>query len=328
MSTKLSILMSRKKLYLLVLVALTVIAPYILPSYALHIVILFYIWATIAQAWNLLGGYIKEVSFGHAAFFGIGAYAAALLTLKPKYWEAGLKIMFRGIVPPQMFILTIIAAGIAAAFFALIIGYPLLLLKGPYFTIATLGLTTILRVIVLDKSEWTYGAGGIVLPTGAFDVSVHYYTSLILFAVAMFVIYRMVTGKFGYASRAIGDDEISASAFGINVMKFKLIALVVSAFFTGMAGGCWAHFIYYIHPYNTFVDTISLEAVVMCVLGGIGTLTGPLIGTFLLIALREALAGFLYVHLLILAIILIVCCIAMPGGVSAFIKRKLKVSWL
>jgi branched-chain amino acid transport system permease protein len=222
----------------------------------------------LASAWNLLGGFAGQVSLGYSAFLGIGAYTTVLLAL-------------RGANP---FITLPLGALIAAAF-SIVIGLPAFRLRGPYFTIATIGVGEAVRVCA-SSVEFTGGSSGLRMPAGSFDFNANYLSmvglAILVVAIAAFV----KRSAFGSALAAIRQDVDAAEAVGINSTRFKLAAHAVSAALVAIAGGLYAINFQYIAPGSVFDFRLSLSIVLMPIIGGVGTVVGPVLGALIFSTLQ------------------------------------------
>ena len=246
-----------------------------------HIAILIYTYGLMAVAWNILGGYTGQVSLGNTMFFGMGAYTSTLL-LK-NYLISPWAGMIVGIV------LSIILA--------IVVGYPCFRLSGHYFAIATIAVGEILYTIVINTQELGAAVGIAVpmLPESWINMEFHgtdkvpyYYIILSFLAIAMFTVYKIDHSKLGFYFRAIKEDQDGARALGINPTRYKLIAFILSAIFTSMAGTFYAQYVLFIDPYTVIYLMVSITMCLMAVLGGIGTLWGPVVGAVVLIGISES----------------------------------------
>ncbi len=257
-----------------------------------------FVWVTTSIAWNLLGGFAGQVSFGFAVFYGIGAYVAALMIDK-------------GINP----YLSFLAAGLAAAFSSFVIGLPTFRLRGPYFAIATIGVSETVRVIA-DNLSITGGASGFrIVENRPFRQLEHYFTALGLAALAVLISALIEHSKFGLGLVAIRHDEDAAADIGVNPYSYKLWAHAVAAALTGMAGGVFARYAAYIHPHGVFAFHTSVYILLMPVIGGIGTVLGAVLGGMIFGIVEEQLvAGFPQIHLLLYGSLLIFIILVEPDG--------------
>jgi branched-chain amino acid transport system permease protein len=285
-------------------------------SFAVDILIRILLFAFIGTAWNLLGGYAKQLSLGHAAFFGLGAYTSTLL-----------QIDF-GISPW----IGMVAGGVAGMLASLPIGWLCFRLRGPYFTIATIATAQVLMLIFLKFRDFAWGAEGTTIPNLGhaplmmqFDGKApYYYVVLGLLAVALAVTALIERSRIGYYLVAIGEDEDAAEAIGINVPRVKRNIYMISSFLTGLAGTFYTQYIYFIDPQTAFNFNISIEAALVSIVGGIGTLWGPIIGTVLLETTSALLQSWLGnstggVQLTVYSLILMAVILWRPTGIMGYV---------
>lgn len=298
----------RSGVFFLVLLAL----PAALPNeYYVNILILACLSALVVVGLNLLMGYAGQVSLGHAAFFGIGAYATALATTR-----LGLPI----------------GAGMTlgtalAALVAWFIGIPTLKLKGHYLAMATLGFGVIVHIVFNETLDLTGGPSGYVgIPRLALfgreftsDRSCYTVIAAVL-ALATLVSLNLMDSRAGRALKAIHASEKAAQAVGIDIAGHKLFVFVLSAAYAGLAGVLYAHFLGFIAP-SSFGFHVSVQFVVMVVLGGMASIWGSIAGAFFLTALPEALRGFEEIDILVYGVILVACVMYLPGGLAGGAKR-------
>jgi len=233
------------------------------------------VYLTLAQSWNVIGGYTGQISLSQNAFFGIGAYVTGGL------WLHGIGLYF------FFDFALMLAAGIAPAIVAAIIGIPLLVrLRGDYFAFGTLGFSMIVLVLFLKGGNITGGALGLRLDSSVFtSMLVYYWVGLAVATASTLLVYIISRSHMGLALRAIREDEISAAAHGINVLKYKVLAFSIGGFLAGVAGSLYAYYIFDLKPDNLFVIGWGIYPILICVLGGAGTVFGPVIGAFLVSAL-------------------------------------------
>jgi branched-chain amino acid transport system permease protein len=252
----------------------------------------------LAVSLNLINGITGQFSLGHAGFLAVGAYVSAAVTL---FGWPGATSVFG-------FVIALLAGGFAAALAGLVVGVPTLRLRGDYLAIATLGFGEIIRVVILN-TDAVGGARGLSgIPVLATFASV--YACAVLCVVS---IWRMVYSQRGLAFFAIREDEIAASAMGIDTTRYKILAFTVGAFWAGLAGGLLAHFIGYIHT-NSFTFLRSVEIVVMVVLGGLGSITGAVLSATMLTVLPEVLRFGAEYRMVIYSLLLIVLMLTRPSG--------------
>jgi len=244
-------------------------------SYIVYFLFMAFMYVTLTQAWNIVAGYAGQVTLGLHAFFGLGAYVIAI------GWSRGL---IGYLDPVGMF-----AAGCVAAILAILVGIPLLSkLRGDYFALGTLGLGEILRLMTIQGGAFTAGPTGILLPSSSFNtLTPHYFIGLFFAVLAVSVTYYVSKSSIGLALVAVRDDEAAAAASGINILKFKVLAFAVGAFFAGLCGALQAYYIFHVEPQGFYSLNWTLYPVLMCVLGGAGTLSGPVIGAIFLTAVFE-----------------------------------------
>jgi branched-chain amino acid transport system permease protein len=284
-----------------------VLLPIVSDPYTISLLYTLFIYVALAQSWNLLGGYTGLVSLGQAAFFGLGAYTAALL------------LTFTG-VP---FFVSIVASGLVATAFAVAIAVPVFRFRGIYFAIGTLVLAEALRLWMINWSV-TGGAQGINLPLNNLpDPNTFYYIGLVLAAGATGVLALILHTKLGIGLRAIRDNEDAAQNLGVNTFRVKLYAFAISAFIAGLTGGVHAAYLGTIEPYSIFSLTWTIAAVNIVIIGGIGMLVGPLIGAIFVTILSESLAGYQTIQLIITGVILILVIRFLPLGIWGSLR-----SWM
>ncbi len=255
-------------------------------------------YVVLALSWNIISGFTGYTSFGHVAFYGIGAYACAILVADYGWhWV------------PTLFVGALVAGVVALA-----IGYPVLRLKGPYFAIAMLGAAEGTRVVATVWDSLTHGGLGISLPSAENSMST-YYAMLVLMLVTVAVAYLAGHSRFGIRLNAIREDEVAAEALGINVTWYKLAAFVLSAVFPAVAGGIQAYKVLYIDPASVFFVQITIAMALMSMLGGKGTVIGPVVGAVLLYAAQELTwVNFPTAHLIAYGVFIIVVARFIPRG--------------
>jgi branched-chain amino acid transport system permease protein len=284
---------------LLALLALfLLVLPQFLSRYALFVLYLVCLNSSLAQSWNLLGGYSGLISLGHAAFFGVGAYATALLV---KYAS----------LP---FLLAAVGGGGVAAVFSALMAAPTLRLRGVYFAIGTLLLAEALRLWMINWGL-TGGAQGIHFPPNrGTSLQGFYYTMLAVAAATTALTAVVLRSRLGLGLRAMRDNEDAAQNLGVNIFRTRVYAFLLSAFVTGLTGGIHAARLSTIEPYSMFSVLWSLSAINMAIIGGPGTLLGPILGAVLLTYLAELLADYHTYHPLFTGIILLLVMRFLPTG--------------
>lgn len=272
-------------------------------SFYMMTLILVCVYVILAVSQNLITGYTGQLAIGHAGFMAIGAYMSAMIVVK-----------FQGHM-----IMGLAFGAIIAAIAGILIGLPTLRLKGDYLAIATLGLGEIVRIFFLNF-DYLGGATGIAVPktidwTWAFWITV----------ASVIIINNFINSSHGRACISIREDEIAAEAMGINSTKYKVMAFAIGAGFAGLAGAVYANYMYFIQP-GTFSFLKSFEILVMVVLGGLGSMTGAIIGAGIFTIGSALLASYPEVRMIIIAILLIVLMIFRPNGIMG--NKELKLDFL
>ena len=259
-------------------------------------------YVVLALSWNIISGFTGYTSFGHVAFYGIGAYACAIL-VADHHWH---------------WVPTLFVGAVAAVVVGVLLGYPVLRLKGPYFAIAMLGAAEGTRVVVTVWDGLTHGGLGISLPSAETSFET-YYAMLILMVVTVAVAYAVGHSRFGVRLNAIREDEVAAEALGINATLYKLTALVLSAVFPAVAGGIQAYKVLYIDPPSVFFVQITIAMALMSMLGGKGTVIGPILGAVLLYTAQELTwVNFPTAHLIAYGLFIVLVARFMPRGLVGF----------
>lgn len=276
--------------------------------YILRILAIAAIFAIFAASWDLLSGFVGQISFGHALFFGVAAYTTALLNLR------------LGISP----IITIPIGALAAVLVGLLVGIPCLRLKGPYLGLATLAFPIMLMGIIFVFPGFFGGELGISGIDRLMQSRVHeYYLAVILMLVLCFVMWKITDSKIGIIFHAIREDEIAVRASGINTTKYKLMAFCLSGFFAGIAGGLFTHFLRIAGP-SMLAVLMSFQAIIWAIFGGIATIYGAVAGVFILYPTLEFLRAASEYRMLIFALIVLLVLRVMPEGITTFVKDKLE----
>lgn len=293
-------------------------------SFVLHSFIMVIFFAYMASAWNIVSGYVGQLSLGHAMFSGLGGYVSVLM-----FTQLG--------ISPWI---GMIAGGLLAAALAVLIGIPTFRLKGPYFTLTMIAIAEIVRIWVENTNEFLgiplKGAEGLIVPAAApglrnfqFDGKLPYfYIILGMLALVLAATIFMERSKLGYCLKAIRGDRDAAEALGSNPTRYTSIAFAVSAFFTALGGSFYAQFIRYINPERNMGLELSIDMAVMAIIGGQGTVLGPVVGAFILTPVAEFArshfgGGLPGLHLVIYGVTLMLCVLYFPKGVIAPIRRIL-----
>lgn len=280
-------------------------------GFAVDIAVRVLLFAFIGVAWNLMGGYAKQLSLGHAAYFGLGAYTSTLLLIK------------FGISPW----IGLVAGGIVAMLASLPIGWLCFRLRGPYFAIATIATAQVFMLLFLKFRDFAWGAEGTTIPfLGNAPLMMqfsgkapYYYIALALLVLGLVITYTIERSWMGNYLVAVGEDEDAAEAVGVNAPRIKRDIYLISAFLTALAGTFYVQYIYFIDPNTAFSFNVSVEAALVSIVGGIGTLWGPVLGTVLLeptSALLQSWLGASHggVQLTVYALILMAVILWRPTG--------------
>ena len=298
--------------------------PAVLSSYALTIFILIFFYGFLGQAWNIVGGYAGQLSVGHAAFVGVGGYTATMLAT-----SAGLTPWL------GMFIGAALAALLGA-----IIGYLGFRfgLRGFYFVLLTVAFAEICRVAVSNIDALGGPVGLYITFTGDprqfqfQDARVYYYIALALMLAATAIAWAIGRRRFGVYLMAIREDETAAEASGVNAFRYKMLAMVVSSFLTGLGGTFYAFYLFSLQPNSLFGIPLSVEIILRPIVGGAGTLAGPILGSFILTPLAELSrlylggGGLHGAHLIAYGLLLIGVVLFLPEGAYPRLRRALRRS--
>jgi len=299
-----------------------ILFPVLSPGqFLLHLMIMIFMHAVISQSWNIIGGFSGQISLGHGAFFGIGAYASSFF-----YVEFGLTPW-----------IGIIIGILICAVIAILVGIPMLRLSGHYFAIATL-LIGISFQVVFQRWDLVGAASGLWIPLTSEDSyyamqfhsskAPYYYLFLIFFVIIFFITWLISRSKLGYRLRAVRDDAQAAQSLGIDVAKHKIIAFAISAMMMAPMGSLFAQYILIVDPDRMFNFEISIIALLISVLGGIGYVWGPLVGTIILIPLAEYARIFFggtggAVDLMVYGIVLMIICVFKPSGIISLLPNHI-----
>jgi len=263
----------KKNVTLAMLGIVLLVFPLVIQSdYYQHLIIIALMWVVIGSSWNLLAGYTGQVSFGHAIFFGIGAYTSGILFSK------------FGISPWWGMLL----GGIASMAIGLFVGWVCFRLRGPYFALATLAGGEIFRLIATNWESLTEGMVGILIIPSFESKLPYYYIALFLAAGCIFVIYIIMQSKWGYYFVSIRENQDAAESLGINTTLYKNVSLLVSSMFTGTAGAFYMNYMGFIDPQVVFsLHYISIMAILVGIVGGVATIMGPGVGAFIMVGVQE-----------------------------------------
>jgi branched-chain amino acid transport system permease protein len=302
-------------IFLAVVVACALVPGFVHNDYLMQVFFRIVLFAALGLAWNLVGGYAGQLSLGHVAFFGVGAYGLAMFTAR------GVPVWI------SIFLAALVATGFAA-----IIGLIVFRLRGPYFTLSTIAFGEVLRLGAANLNA-TGGAIGLSTPalfrprtiSGAHQLSTveQFYLAAVVLSVVCFLInYATSKSRPGYYLMAIREDEETAAAVGINTAGYKLRALLISAFLTALGGALYGSAFQYIVPDSTLSIEISVQMAIITMLGGAGTLLGPVIGAVLLLGASEVFKNrFQESHLLIYGILIVVVVLFLPEGIVGGLRQ-------
>jgi len=266
--------------------------------------------ATLAQAWNIIGGFSGYPSFGNSVFYGLGTYGTAI-AMAQLHWSFGSGLVLGAVL------------GVACA---LLFGIPILRLRGPYFAIATLGLAAVMSAIVATV-EIAGKNIGLILPLFRGE-TLFYELSLILLVAATATVAWIARSRFGAGLVAIREDEDAAQVMGINTTMYKVAALTVAALFSALAGGIHAYWITFIDPASAFDPSLNVRMVIMTLFGGPGTVLGPVLGAFVLSAVSEVLASQATgVASLFYGIVIVAAVVFMPKGLLDVVQGFRESRW-
>jgi branched-chain amino acid transport system permease protein len=266
--------------------------------------------ATLAQGWNIIGGYTGYASFGNSVFFGLGSYGTAIAMVQ---WHLpfGAGLVFGAVL---------------AVIFALVLGMPVLRLRGHYFAIATLALAEVMTAIVsnLDIAGRNIG---LVLPLLNGD-TLFFELSLALLMLATLTVFLIARSRFGFGLIAIRENEDAAASMGINTTLYKVLAFAIAGFFSALAGGIHAYWITFIDPVSAFDLSLNVKMIIMTVFGGPATLFGPIVGAFVLSGVSEILSSEVSsIASLFFGVVIVAAVVFMPRGLTDLIRRYRKTGW-
>lgn len=281
-------------------------------NYWLHMLLYVFLYVTMATSWNLIGGYAGYISLGHNVFFGVGAYFSGML------------FVFLRISP----FLTAPLAGIFAMLGGLLFGLIALRTRGSTFIISTIALVLLVTEF-LDKWKLTGGTNGLPMPmitlVGQYAKIPYYYYLLVIMVLAIITSYLIRHSKFGLGLRAISQDEIKAEVAGIPTRRYKILAFGISGLFIGMAGAIWGSYLTYLRPSIFLPVSIGTTIVLMAILGGKGTVSGPAIGAAIMIAVNEFVVsklGATELNIVVTGLILIFVLLYFPEGIVGSLRAK------
>ncbi|MCC6779554.1 MAG: branched-chain amino acid ABC transporter permease [Hyphomicrobiales bacterium] len=288
-----------------------------IPPSIQDVVILSFLWAGLALAWNIAGGYAGLISFGHAAFFGIGAYASTILGVKLE-------------ISPWI---GIWVGGVLCAACGALLALVCARLRGPFFILSTLAAAEVVRIGALNWASLTGGPEGLaILPTPSLANMVFagksaYAVLMLVYLLLVYTATKLIEGaRYGYRLAAVRDDEDAASAAGINPLAMRISAMAISAFVTGIGGSLFAQYFLYLDPTHVISPELSFQFALLPALGGLGSAIGPVLGAFAITPLSELLRSYLGdvahgLHLAIYGGVVIVVMLYFPSGIAGVLER-------
>jgi branched-subunit amino acid ABC-type transport system permease component len=304
----------------IIIIALLIIAFATLPfyvdvntSYLGYYLFMVFIFIIVAQGWNIAAGYCGQISLGTHAFFGLGAYTTFIIWLN--------NITHTGYYFDPV---TMILSGLVPVVFAIIIGTPLLSrLRGDYFSLGTLGAAQIITVVILQLTGITGGAGGLHVPSTIYtSMKPYYWVGLLLAILATALVFFVTRSRLGLALKAIQENEISAASHGVDILKYKVFGFALSAFLAGIGGSLYSYYLLSITPYSVMSLNWLIYPILVCVLGGYGTIIGAIPGAFLVGAIVAFGSAYLkQVHPILAGVLIILVMKFAPGGLMGLKNR-------
>lgn len=288
-------------------------------NYILQVGIVVFMWIALTSSWNILGGYTGYISLGHNVFFGVGAYVSGIL------------LVYNDLSP----FVTAPLAGLVALILGVLAGLITFRTKGPAFIVATIALLLVV-FILMDNWEFIGASNGLSLPLPPFPVEwvkvPFYYAMLIAAILSVMLGHRVAHSKMGLALRAIAEDETKAEVAGIHTRLFKLMAFALSAFFPGVAGAIWGYSLAYLRPTAFFLISVAAQMVLMAIIGGRGTVAGPVVGAIFLVTLNElsiTYFGASEINLTITGLVMVLALLFFPLGLVGTLREKGRLpAWL
>jgi branched-chain amino acid transport system permease protein len=302
--------MVKRGWWLALLILAAIVAPFIITDFYLAILGEAIIMSMLALSFNLLFGFMGQLSFGQAAFYGLGGYTVAMLLTKAHF----------------NFWLSIVAGVLVASIIGLIVGFFCVRLRGIYFAILTLAFGQLLFFVIYKWHNFTGGDDGIqgVFPPGILkDPIAYYYFILVIFIVLTYILWRIIHSPFGQTLKAMRENPERTEFLGINIARYQLITFVIAAAYAGLAGALWAPFYRSIAPFS-LMWIKSGEPVMAAILGGPTTFFGPILGMFIMTFFHAWVLGFTHFWPVIMGIIILIIIFLLPGGILGFAQEKLK----
>jgi len=302
--------LSQRVWWLALLILISLIAPFVISEFYLAILCEALVMSLLALSFNLLFGYMGQLSFGQAAFYGLGGYAVAMLMTKAhlNFW------------------LSLVAGILLPAIIGLIVGYFCVRLRGIYFSILTLAFGQLLFFVIYKWHDFTGGDDGIqgVFPPDLLKSPINYYFFiLVVFIFASFIFWRIVNSPFGYTLKSMRDNPERTEFLGINIARYQLIAFVIAAAYAGLAGALWAPFYRSMAP-SSLMWIKSGEPVMAAILGGPSLFFGPILGMFIMTFFHAWVLGFTVFWAVVMGALILIIIFFLPGGILGFAEEKLK----
>jgi len=293
------------------IIGFPIVIPYIASVYIASVLFLLFICIGYAQGWNIMSGFTGYVNFGYSLFIGIAGYVSVILVIDLGVWW-----------PIAWFL-----SGVSASIVAFVLGIIMLRLRGSYFAIGMLALLLGIQLLFTSKYLAPITRGGYGFPfIVPVSFNVMYYSAYLIALLSTFISYKIITSRFGAKLLAIREDEEAAGSIGINVTMNKIIAFVISAFFGGLVGSIHIAFQNYIEPHSAFNIHWTIVPIVMVLLGGPGTVWGPVIGALILTFVEEFLwSHFTQAYMMIYGFVMVVLVLLVPGGIIEWLKNRGKL---
>ena len=281
-------------------------APFWTSLYIVNLFILIFLYMSFASMWNLLAGYSGLVSMGQQMFIGLGGYTVAVLCM---YYKAPL-------------LLSIVSGGLMSGVLSILISLPIFRMKGVYFTIGT---WIIAEILAISFSNWRYvryGMGIFIQPAEKFNMTTVYFGALIICIGSFALVYFIIRSDLGLGLMAIRDDEVASEAIGINIFRCKFICFLISALVFGITGGVLYLNNIFIQPFEAFGIGWAVKLLFIVIVGGLGTMEGPIIGTLIYVLFQQFLSEYIGFNLIILGGITIIIIIFAPKGIVGILQSK------
>ena len=301
--------------FLIFCAALPLLQFLINANYVLHMALYTFMYIAMTSAWNIVGGYTGYISLGHNVFFGIGGYFSGMILA-----GSGVSTL-----------ITAPLAGLISAAFGVVVGLITLRVRGPSFIISSIALLMIVRIL-FDNWDYVGGANGLTVPVNSLDVKwtklPYFYAMLVIAVLTVVTSYRIKHSKFGLGLRALSQDEVKAESAGIDTTTYKVMAFAISAFFVGMCGAIWGEYLTYIRPNIFLIILVAANMVLMAILGGKGTVAGPIVGTILIVAFNEYMVyqfGASAINILGTGVVMLLALMFVPLGIVGTLAKKRKL---